>query len=164
MTKPDDWTFLVGQAFLDAAVSCGAVCDRRFVSLVAEGLPPGCDCQLVALVTEGWEPVTGKACDGRFVVTVRLVLDLCVPDPGPDSAVDPEKMAAAASAAAQTRWLMQRGLREAWRLGEFCGFSCDPDDPMPPGAGCADVRPSPWTATVSQGSSVRYETTWRLQS
>lgn len=163
----DDWPYLLAQQILDAAVSCGATCARRFVtdSPVVEAPPPGCPCQLVAVVTEGFERPEGAAakCSWLPVISVRLVLDLCVPVPDADRGLDPTVEATAARETSRIRWAMLRGIRTAASRGELHGPTWDPDDPMPPGAGgCTDVRPGAWTATVREGGMARWESTWRI--
>lgn len=164
--QTSDWTYLAAQQLLDAAVSCGAVCARRFVTddPRPEGLPPGCPCQLVAVVTEGFQRTNEtERCSLSPIVTVRLVLDICVPDPGPNAVPDPLVYGAAARDTATTRWLMMQGMVAAVRSGAIHGSAWDPEDPMPPGVGgCSDVRPAPWTATLREGAMARWESTWRI--
>lgn len=166
MAQTSDWTFLLAQQFLDAAVSCDAVCDRRFVTdaPTVEAPPPGCPCQLVAQVSEGWERAAANdPCSLRPVVSVRLTLDLCVPVPGENEVPDPVAEATAARTNATTRWLMMLGMVRAAKTGALHGWTWDPEDPMPAGVGgCVDVRPAPWTATVREGGIARWESTWRI--
>jgi len=164
VTIPADWPFQLAQQMLDAAVSCGAECARRFVtdSPLVEAPPPGCPCQLVAVVTEGFERPDLKSCSWVPVVTVRLVLDLCVPVPGENAVPDPVAEATSARATSTTRWAMLRGIALAARSGELHGSTWDPDDPMPPGVGCSDVRPGAWALTMREGGAARWESTWRI--
>lgn len=160
-TLPDDWSYTLVHKFLEAAVSCGAVCGRRFVSpvLQVEGPPPDCPCQLVATVTEGFEP-DGTKCGARRTATLRLVLDLCAPAAGQNEVPDPVRWQTAAREQAATRFAMMRGLHRALRAGEFCGQA---DDGWPAGTqvGCCDnVTPAPWRATRTEWGSTRYETSW----
>lgn len=164
--QTSDWPYLAALALLDGAVSCGAVCERRFVSDSAgavEAPPPGCPCQLVAVITEGFQRTAeASPCSLQPVVTVRFVLDLCVPVPGETKVLDPVAEATSARDNARTRWLMQAGMVAAVRAGSVHDSTWDPDDPLPAGVGCADVRPAPWTATVREGGIARWESTWRI--
>lgn len=161
-----DWSYRLAQAVLDAAVSCGASCDRRFVTEgpLPEGLPPDCPCQLVATVEEGVErPDPTARCSFRWVATVRLYLDLCSPVPGSGEVPDPVKEATHAREASILRWAMTSGVLDHAARGIFVGPGYDDEDPMPPGiGGCSSVSPTPWRATVRTGGSTRWESTWRF--
>lgn len=161
---PDDWSYLLAEAFLDAAVSCGATCERRYVSFgnVAEGPAPGCPCQLVALVTEGIEPLPNVKCGVRRTATVRLVLDLCGPAAGEDEVPDPVKWQTAAREQAAVRWKMMQGLNRARQRGELCGAAM-PDDGWPAGtqvACCGNITPGPWRPATTGWGNTRWETSW----
>lgn len=165
MALPDDWSFQLAQAFLDAAVSCGATCERRFISpsLGVEGPPPGCPCQLVVTVQEGWaaprDPKAAK-CSKVRTATVKLILDVCVPAAGQNEVPDPVKWTAAARDAATLRWQIMRGLDRAWHAGQLCG---NQGDGWPPGSQvgcCSNITPDSWRPTRQEWGSSRWETTW----
>lgn len=157
----DDWSYQLAQAFLVAALSCDAECGRVFVadSCSVESPPPGCDCQLVAVVNEGWEP--DGPCGVRAVAEVRLVLDLCTTVAGPDEVPDPVAVNTRAQAHAALRWAIMRGLRQGWLDGTLCGG--DSDVPAALSGCCGRIRPGVWRCVGSGGGSVRWETVWRYE-
>lgn len=163
MALPDDWSYLLAESFLDAAVSCGAECSRRFVTpgVGPEGLPPDCLCQLVATVEEGFERPPGArrgSCAVGVVASVTLTLDLCVPAAGQTEVPDPVRWGTAARDAARTRGLMMKGLRTAWVAGRLCpGLEGPPEFT---GCGCGAVTPAPWRAVRQDWGSSRWATTW----
>lgn len=160
-----DWSHRLAQAVLDAAVSCGASCDRRFVTEgpQPEGLPPGCECQLVATVEEGWERTNAaERCSFRWTATVRLFLDLCSPVPGSGEVPDPVEESTHARESSRLRWAIVSGILDHALRGVFAGPGVDLDDPMPPGTGCSSVTPGTWRATLRSGGSTRWESVWRF--
>ena len=115
---PDnDWAWAVANALLDAAIGCGAKCERRFVSTdpTPEGPPPGCACQLVAaLVRDGYRADKGSPARYRQIEVV-LTLHQCTPVPTADATVDPALESTTARHQATTRDLMIRGIRQAFK-------------------------------------------------
>jgi hypothetical protein len=150
---------------LAAALSCDAVCDRSWVSDggLVESPPPGCDCQLVAVVTEGLE-TDGQApigCGASRFATVRLVLDLCVELAGKDEIPDPVAVGTRAQQNASTRWLILAGLQRAWSLGLLTVGTEDP--PLPVFLQRAwRVTPGEWRSTWTTGGISRHELVWRF--
>lgn len=167
---PADWTFKLATAILDAAVSCeGVSCDRRFVSdgSIPEGLPPGCGCQLIAVIGEGFEPLADrgqrqKGCGARRVVEIRLLLDLCtVSPPGQNAVPDPAAINAQAQKNASTRWLMMVGIRAAHTAGQLSAIGED----LGPLAGptAERIRLGPWRGVRSTGGAARWEAVIRFE-
>lgn len=162
-TLPADWTYKLGQAFLDAAVACDAfTCERRWVSdgSRVEQPAPGCPCQLVAVVSEGFEPL--PKCSWARVVEVRLILDLCtVAPPGEKEVPDPAAINAQAQKNASIRWLMMTNLRRAQRLGELSAIG---EELGPLAASLHErIKPGPWRLTRSTGGIARWEAVWRFE-
>lgn len=162
MALSTDWTFQLGEAFLAAALTCeGIECERTFVAdgCVPEPPPPDCCCQLVAVVSEGWEPL--PKCGARRIAEVRLVLWLPVVVPGPDEVPDPAAVSAQAQKNASMRWGIMVGLRQAWKAGELA--ACGEDlGPMAAGL-CGRIRPGMWRCMAQGGGVARWETTWRFE-
>lgn len=162
-TLAADWSYQLGQAFLTAAVSCeGVECDRRFVSDGSdpESPPPGCDCQLVAIVSEGFEK--SGVCGGVRVAEIRLVLDLCTVSPPEQTKIpDPAKVSAQAQRNASIRWLMMVGLRDACSNGLLTAWG----ENLGPFAAntCKRMTPGPWQWKRGTGGSARWESVWRLR-
>lgn len=170
MTDPpalaSDWSYQLGQKFLTAATSCGAVCGRVFVSDGGrpESPPPGskCECQLAAVVTEGWQAVPGAGgsnCSPQRVAEIRLVLDLCQVVPGQNEILRPAKVNTSAQSNATTRWLIMEGLRKAW-VG---GLLSAPGEVSIPGldrASCRRIMPGRWLSVSSAGGVARWESVW----
>lgn len=167
MPPPDDWSWLLASAFLDAAVSCGFECDRRYVTMRAtpEGMPPGCPCQLVVSVTEGYgsaPAIRGVKCSARRVAEVRLWYETCSPPVGPGEALNPVTESAAAREASVARFAIARGLYTWWRQGRLHGEAPSDDGPLGPLASpCSAITPGPWRVVSSAGGVVRWETLWR---
>jgi hypothetical protein len=157
-----DWSYQIAAAMIAAALSCDAVCDRSFISDggLVESPPPGCECQLVAVVTEGIASAgTPIECgNGRFA-TIRIVLDLCVELAGKDAIPEPVATSTRAQQNASTRWLILAGLQRAWSLGLLTVDTEDP--PLPAFLQRAwRVTPSEWRATWTLGGSGRWESVW----
>lgn len=162
MALPADWSWQLAQAFLDAAQSCGASCDRVFVAdgCSIEGLPPGCGCQLAVVVTEGWEPL--PRCGARRVAEIRLVLDLCTTaPPGPDAVPDPVAVTTRAQENASIRWQIMAGLRSAWVAGQLS--ACGEDLGPLAASMCGRIRPGVWRCVGSSGGAARWETFWKFE-
>jgi hypothetical protein len=157
-TPESTWAYDIAFAMLEAAVSCEAVCDRRWVSDggLVEQPPPGCNCQLVAVIREGPNGLTPKAIcgSGRFA-EIRLLLDLCVELPGKDEIPDPVAVNTRAQANASTRWLMMQGLMAAASSGLLTVL----DGPAIFGPTWA-VTVDGWRPTRTIGGMGRWESVW----
>lgn len=162
MPLADDWSYQLGLAFLTAAKACGFTCDRSYVADGGNPEPPapGCRCQLIAVVTEGWEAL--PECGARRTAEVRLVLDLCLVVPGQDEVPDPAKVNAQAQLNATARWQIMRGLRRAWQLGELAAVGVGEDLGPMAATLCRTITPGPWRNTRSTGGWARWEATWRF--
>jgi hypothetical protein len=107
----DSWVYDSAINLLNAATSCGFVCENSFVaaSCVVEA-PFGCDCQLVAVIVEDGYRATNGPCVGEPVAVIQLILDLCVDVPGSNETPDPAGNSESAYAAAVQRWQILRGI------------------------------------------------------
>lgn len=158
---PDDWSYKLGKAFIDAAVTC-ATCARSWVSdgTRPEQPPPGCECQLVAVVSEGWAN-NGARCGVLLQAEVRLVLDLCTVVFGKDEVPNAARVNAQAQKNAATRMGMMKGIRSAWISGALAA----PVLGLPAQiAGCGSITPGPWVPTRSTGGVARWEALWRFST
>lgn len=161
MALPADWTYQLGQAFLTAALSCGAVCERAFVAdgCAPEGMPPGCCCQLAVVVTEGWDPL--PKCGARRVAEIRLVLMLPTLLVGSEAVPEPAEINTQAQANASIRWQIQAGLRQAWRTGALS--ACGEDLGPLAATLCGRIRPGMWRCVAQGGGVARWEALWRFE-
>lgn len=157
-----DWGYQLGQAFLDAAVSCGADCATRRITEWGE--PPitcatGCECELVVSVLEGLRTdPTGAPCSMQRTARVQLQLLVCWPVPESNGSRDITVDAGKSRDYATLRWQILQGLLKGWRAGDMCiEGKCI-------GGSCTPVIASGWTPKVTEGPCKLYTLEWEFRT
>lgn len=148
-TSDPTWVQALGQNFLEAALQCGFVCERTFVSprRSPEGLAPDCPCQLAVFVQPGYQGTPAgdpPPCLPRPIARVTMIADFCVAEADEGSVLTPVQLSMDAARVNEALWRISAGIQKS----RYHGGLADGD--------CSTVLPGSWQQIDQQGASVRY--------